>query len=151
MDKYDSLKLENQICFPLYACSKEVVRAYKPYLDKIGLTYTQYISMMVLWEYSSMSVKELGEKLFLDSGTLTPVLKTLEEKGLVERKRSKDDERVVIATVTEKGMELREDALAVPQGIVNCMHLDREDARVLYDLLYKMLGDLGESGDPDKE
>ena len=145
MDKYDSLKLENQICFPLYACSKEVVRAYKPYLDKIDLTYTQYISMMVLWEHKSMSVKELGEKLYLDSGTLTPVLKTLEEKGFVARKRSPEDERVVIVSVTEQGTELRESALSVPEGIVSCVKLDPDEARTLYILLYKMLGGIGKT------
>ena len=82
-EKYDALKLKNQICFPLYACSKEVVRKYKPYLDQVGLTYTQYIAMMVMWEHQQVSVKEMGEYLYLDSGTLTPVLKTLEKKGLI--------------------------------------------------------------------
>ena len=89
----DSLKLENQLCFPLYACSKEVIRKYKPYLDKYDLTYTQYIAMMVLWEEKKVNVKELGQKLFLDSGTLTPLLKKLEQKGYIERKRSENDER----------------------------------------------------------
>jgi len=148
MDKYDSLKLGNQLCFPLYACSKEVVKAYKPYLDKINLTYTQYISMMVLWEESSLSVKELGDKLFLDSGTLTPVLKTLESKGYVTRKRSEQDERVVIVSVTEKGMALREEALSVPAGIVSCIRLAPEEAKTLYTLLYKLLGII-DGGDAD--
>lgn len=92
-DKYDLLKLENQLCFPLYACSKEIVRRYKVYLDKLDLTYTQYIVMMVMWEDKELNVKELGDKLFLDSGTLTPVLKKLESKGYVTRERSKIDER----------------------------------------------------------
>ena len=95
-DKYDAIKLENQICFPLYACAKEIVRRYKPFLDELNLTYTQYITMMVLWEEKEMNVKELGKRLYLDSGTLTPVLKRLEQKGLVIRKRNSKDERVLI-------------------------------------------------------
>ncbi len=95
-DKYDAIKLENQICFPLYACAKEIVRRYKPFLDELDLTYTQYITMMVLWEEKEMNVKELGKRLYLDSGTLTPVLKRLEQKGLVIRKRNSKDERVLM-------------------------------------------------------
>ena len=91
-DKYDAIKLENQICFPLYACAKEIVRRYKPFLDELDLTYTQYITMMVLWEEKEMNVKELGKRLYLDSGTLTPVLKRLEQKGLVIRKRNSKDQ-----------------------------------------------------------
>ena len=102
-DKYDLLKLENQLCFPLYACSKEIVRRYKVYLDKLDLTYTQYIVMMVMWEDKELNVKELGDKLFLDSGTLTPVLKKLESKGYVTRERSKIDERTLIVTLTKSG------------------------------------------------
>ena len=105
-DKYDCLKLKSQLCFPLYACSKEIIRKYKPFLDKFDLTYTQYITMMALWENESMNVRELGLVLFLDSGTLTPVLKKLESKGYLERKRSKEDERNLIVTVTEKGWKL---------------------------------------------
>ena len=117
MDKYDSLKLENQLCFPLYACSKEITRRYKPFLSKLDLTYTQYITMMVLWENRELSVKELGDKLFLDSGTLTPLLKKLESKGYLTRNRSVKDERNLIIKITDKGMALREEALAVPQEI----------------------------------
>ena len=95
-DKYDAIKLENQICFPLYACAKEIVRRYKPFLDELDLTYTQYITMMVLWEEKEMNVKELGKRLYLDSGTLTPVLKRLEQKGLVIRKRNSKDERAKV-------------------------------------------------------
>ena len=94
--KYDVLKLDNQLCFPLYAVSKEIVRRYTPFLGEIDLTYTQYIVMMVMWEHKEVSVKELGQKLFLDSGTLTPLLKTLEKKGLVSRERSKTDERFLV-------------------------------------------------------
>ena len=137
-DKYDVLRLDHQLCFPLYACAKEVVRRYKPFLDEIDLTYTQYITMMVLWEHRSMSVKDIGETVCLDSGTLTPLLKKLEEKGLVERGRSPDDERVLTVTVTEKGMGLRDRALSVPGAIASCIPLSAEDAvtlaRILRDL-----------------
>ena len=103
--RYDCIKLENQLCFPLYVCSKEIVRRYKPFLDELELTYTQYIAMMVLWEHGTVNVRQLGEYLYLDSGTLTPVLKTLEGKGYVQRKRCETDERSVIVAVTDAGME----------------------------------------------
>ena len=138
-DKYDSLKLENQICFPLYACSKEVVKKYKPFLDKLDLTYTQYITMMVMWEKNSISVKDLGEKLYLDSGTLTPVLKTLEQKNYVSRQRSKEDERLLIVTITEEGLALREKALDVPVQMSSCIKISPEEAKQLYTILYKLL------------
>ena len=141
-DKYDALKLKNQICFPLYACSKEVVRRYKPFLDQVGLTYTQYIAMMVMWEHRQVSVKEMGKYLYLDSGTLTPVLKTLEKKGLIERHRSSEDERVMVVTVTDQGMELREQAVQIPALMGSCMSLTLEEAQQLYTLLYKVLGGL---------
>lgn len=139
-DRYAALKLENQLCFPLYACSKEVVRRYKPALEPLGLTYTQYIVMMVLWEYGSSSVKDLGEKLYLDSGTLTPVLKKLETQGIVVRERSNVDERSVIVSVTEEGMRLRDEALGVPEQVASCLTLEPEEALTLYKLLYKSLG-----------
>lgn len=142
MDKYDAIKLENQICFPLYACSKEIVRRYKPYLDEIDLTYTQYIAMMVMWDKKSITVKELGECLYLDSGTLTPVLKTLESKGYVSRNRSKEDERVLNVTVTEKGMQLREQAVDIPAKMSSCVEMSPEEAKTLYTLLYKVLGSM---------
>lgn len=110
-DKYDAIKLENQICFPLYACAKEIVRRYKPFLDELDLTYTQYITMMVLWEEKEMNVKELGKRLYLDSGTLTPVLKRLEQKGLVIRKRNSKDERVLMINITKEGEALKEQAV----------------------------------------
>lgn len=143
-DKYDALKLEGQLCFPLYACSKEVVKRYKPFLDEIDLTYTQYIAMMVLWEQKKLSVKELGEYLFLDSGTLTPLLKTLEKKGFINRYRSSSDERVLFAEITEAGMELRERAVEVPYKMSDCITLDKEDALNLYNILHKMMGQLKE-------
>lgn len=138
-DKYDVLKLENQVCFPLYACSKEVVRRYKPFLDELDLTYTQYIVMMVLWEHRSISARDLGEHLYLDSGTLTPVLKTMEKKGYLTRQRSKEDERVLMVEITKKGMELREKAVDVPVKMGQCVNLSGEEAKELYRLLQKML------------
>lgn len=138
-DKYDALKLENQLCFPLYACAKEVVRLYKPFLDKIDLTYTQYITMMALWEHKQVNVKELGEMLYLDSGTLTPLLKKLEQKGYISRARSKDDERILNVCITEKGNLLREEALAIPGQMSACVRLGAEDAAKLYEILHKLL------------
>lgn len=139
-DKYDCLKLKSQLCFPLYACSKEIIRRYKPFLDRFDLTYTQYITMMALWENESMNVRELGRQLFLDSGTLTPVLKKLESKGYLERKRSREDERNLIVSVTEKGWKLREEALSIPDAMSSCVNLEPEEAEELYRLLYKVLG-----------
>ena len=137
--KYDSLRLENQLCFPLYACSKEIVRRYKPFLDEIDLTYTQYIAMMVFWECHEMNVKELGKKLFLDSGTLTPVLKKLEAKGYITRERSKDDERNLIVRITEKGEDLKEHACSIPARMASCLTLEREDAVALKNILDKLM------------
>ena len=139
MDKYDSLKLENQLCFPLYACSKEITRRYKPFLSKLDLTYTQYITMMVLWETRELNVKELGDKLFLDSGTLTPLLKKLESKGYLTRNRSVKDERNLIIKITDKGMALREEALAVPQEIRSCINLTDDEAAALFKLLHNFM------------
>ncbi len=140
LDKYDVLKIENQLCFPLYVSAKEVVRKYKPYLDRIDLTYTQYITMMVLWEYGQMNVRELGDRLYLDSGTLTPLLKKLESKGLIQRERSDKDERNVIVTLTDDGMKLREKAVSIPSAIGSCISLTQDEALTLYRLLYKILG-----------
>lgn len=138
-DNYNALKLQNQICFPLYACSKEIIKRYKPFLDPIGLTYTQYIVMMVMWEQEEITVKELGEYLFLDSGTLTPLLKKLESKGYVSRLRSKEDERSLIVTITPEGKKLREQALEIPGKMGACVNLSKEEAVQLYELLYKVL------------
>lgn len=136
---YDMLKLENQLCFPLYACSKEIIKRYKPFLDEIDLTYTQYIAMMVLWEKKQLNVKELGECLLLDSGTLTPVLKKLEAKGYITRRRSKEDERTLLVSITEAGEALKAPASKVPVQMGKCIHLEPEEARMLYSLLYKVL------------
>jgi DNA-binding MarR family transcriptional regulator len=137
------LKLKNQLCFPLYAAAKEVVGRYKPYLDEIDLTYTQYITMMVLWEHKTIGVKELGEHLYLDSGTLTPLLKRMENKGFVRRERSTEDERLVNIVITEAGEKLKEKAVLIPAEMANCISLDPADAQTLYALLYKLLGQLG--------
>ena len=138
--KYDGLKLENQICFPLYAASREVIKQYRPYLDQLDLTYTQYIAMMVFWEQKKINVKELGKKLYLDSGTLTPVLKSLEAKGYVSRYRSTEDERVLLVEITEAGEALKERAASIPGQVAGCVKLDGEEAIELYRLLYKLLG-----------
>lgn len=139
--EYDALKLDNQVCFPLYAAAREVTKLYRPYLDALNLTYTQYITMMVLWENRSCSAKKLGEKLYLDSGTLTPVIKSLEQKGFVKRSRSAVDERVLMVEVTDKGFALREKAKSVPQKMAACTNLTPEEAQTLYKLLYKVLGE----------
>ncbi len=139
---FDPLKLENQLCFPLYACAKEVVRRYKPLLDPLGLTYTQYIALMVLWEHGDITVKALGERLYLDSGTLTPLLKKLEQDGLVTRNRCAHDERQLLVSLSEKGRALRQDALDVPERLSACIPLSTEDAQTLYRLLYQVLGQL---------
>lgn len=138
--KYDALKLENQLCFPLYACSRKVMKLYHPYLSELNLTYTQYICMMVLWEMRKISAKELGNRLFLDSGTLTPVLKSLEKKGLLRRYRSNEDERVLLVEITPEGEALKERAVDVPYLLGDSLDMDREEAYQLYRLLCEFLG-----------
>ncbi|MBO4348136.1 MAG: MarR family transcriptional regulator [Candidatus Methanomethylophilaceae archaeon] len=142
MEGYDGLKLENQLCFPLYVCAKEVVRRYKPLLDGLGLTYTQYIAMMALWERRSLSVKELGGILYLDSGTLTPLLKKLEEKGYVLRSRSPEDERVLDVSLTPEGEALKEKARSVPESMMSCLRIPPEDAAELARILRGIMGTL---------
>lgn len=136
----EMLRLENQLCFPLYAASREVIKQYRPLLEKLDLTYTQYIAMLVFWEEKKMHVKELGHRLLLDSGTLTPVLKSLENKGLVRRQRSDLDERMLVVEITPAGVAMKEKAAAVPQAMMQCLHLPLEEAMELYRLLYKLLG-----------
>ena len=138
-EMYSCLKLENQLCFPLYACAKEVVRSYKPFLDELDLTYTQYITMMVLWEKKQMNVKEIGKCLYLDSGTLTPLLKKLEAKGYIERHRSKEDERNLLIKITKDGEALKEKAMEVPSKMAKCLEINEKDAKELYSLLHKLL------------
>ena len=139
INKYDALKLGVQISFPLYACARETIKLYKPYLDKLDLTYTQYITLLVRWEHGQMTVKELGTKLYLDSGTLTPLLKKLEEKGLVYRRRSTADERNLFVSITPAGEALKLQAADVPKQMERCCNLDRQERITLYRLLYKML------------
>ena len=138
-ETYEQLKLENQLCFPLYAAARAVVGKYGPLLKELGLTYTQYIVMMVLWENDGVSVRSLGEKLHLDSGTLTPLLKKLENIGYVTRKRSEEDERVVLVSLTDTGRELKEKAAEGPGEVASCVPLTPEEAAALYGLLYKII------------
>ena len=143
MEKYDALKLKNQLCFPLYAASREVVKKYHPFLSELDLTYTQYIAMMVFWEEKRISVKDLGKRLYLDSGTLTPLLKSLEKKGYITRNRSTEDERVLIAEITDRGEALRERVSDVPAKVAGCVRLRPEEAAQLHRLLYKLLDPAG--------
>ena len=135
----EMLKLENQLCFPLYACAKEVIRRYTPLLEPLGLTYTQYIAMMVMWEHKTISVRDIGKLLFLDSGTLTPMLKKMEKAGWITRKRSVADERMVIISITERGEQLQEKAAEIPVKMAGCVTLESEEAMQLYSLLHKMM------------
>jgi len=137
--KYDAILLENQLCFPLYACAKEVVRRYRTPLDALGLTYTQYVVMMALWEHGTMTQRELGELVHLDSGTLTPLLKRLEKQGLLDRKRSKEDERVLHLSLTKEGEVLKEKALEVPEAMQGCIDLPEKELLQLKALLEKAL------------
>ncbi|MBQ7284007.1 MAG: MarR family transcriptional regulator [Oscillospiraceae bacterium] len=137
--KYESLKLKNQLCFPLYAASREVIKQYKPYLDEIDLTYTQYIAMMLLWEKKTMTVKEMGEHLYLDSGTLTPLLKKLEAKGFITRVRSTEDERNLNITITAEGEKVKEKAVEIPQKISCGTKFSEEELKNFYITLYKIL------------
>ncbi len=140
--KEEALKLDHQLCFPLYAASRQVIRLYKPYLDPFGLTYTQYLVLLVLWEADHMSVKALGEKLFLDSGTLTPLLKKLESAGVIKRERSAVDERSVIIHLDQEGLELKNKCMDIPLKIGNCLKMPTEDLQHLHRLLYQILKDI---------
>lgn len=145
IDEYtDLLKLENQLCFPLYASSREIINRYTPYLKEIGLTYTQYIVFLVLWEYETISVKDLGNKLLLDSGTLTPLLKKLEKDGYVIRNRDKNDERITLISLTNKGLALRDDAKTIPLKVGACVKLTRKEAETLKKLLDKFINNINE-------
>lgn len=140
--KKDLLALDCQLCFPLYACSKEIVRAYQPFLEPLHLTYTQYIVMMVLWEHKELNVKTLGSYLYLDSGTLTPLLRKLEAKGYLTRTRSDKDERTVIIRVTKEGQALHEVAQSIPLKMKDLLNISDEEFSTMYQLLYKILGHL---------
>ncbi len=141
-DKYEALKLSNQVCFPLYACSKELVSRYTPYLKELGLTYTQYIVMMVMWEKETVSSRELATSLHLDYGTLTPVLKRLEASGYLNRNRDPEDERLLLLTVTDEGRALKDEAIKIPGCIATCMGLSEDEFKTLYTLTYKALANM---------
>lgn len=138
-DKYQSIRLENQLCFPLYACSKEVIRRYRKPLEEFDLTYTQYLVMMVLWEFGSMTEGELGRKIHLDSGTLAPLLKRLEKQGYINRERPDSNERKLLISLTETGKSLEELALKIPQAMQGCLDLSEEELADLKHLLDKAL------------
>ena len=142
--EYEQLLLKNQLCFPLYACGRKIVSAYTPYLKPLGLTYTQYVVLMVLWEKESVNVGQLGSTLRLDAGTLTPLLKSMEQKGYLRRHRSEKDERVLLVSLTKEGEELKKNAVSVPQSVGSCIKLKPEEAMQLYRLLYKLLGNIEE-------
>ena len=139
----DCLKLKNQLCFPIYACSREITRAYKPYLEKLNLTYTQYLVMMVLWEQKEVTVKSLGNSLCLDSGTLTPLLKKLENKGFAKRARAVDDERSLLVSITNEGEKLKVKARTVPIAMGGCVDLSEDDVKQLRTILARILDNLG--------
>ena len=138
-DYHEIMKLDNQLCFPLYAAARYVTNLYTPWLKALGLTYTQYITFLVLWEKDGISVSEIGNKLMLDNGTLSPMLKKMEQAGFIERNRSKDDDRVVIITLTEKGRDLQEKAKDIPLKVGSCIELPVEKAMELHDLLHELL------------
>ncbi len=137
----EMLKLENQLCFPLYAASRRVIRLYRPVLDELGLTYTQYITLLALWEHDEISVKTLGERLYLDSGTLTPLLKKLQAQGLIERERDEADERALVVRLTAEGRALKKRARDVPRRVASCVRLQPEDAQELHRLLHVLLSE----------
>lgn len=144
MEQYEPLKLKNQLCFPIYLCSKEIIRKYTPYLNKLNLTYTQYIVMMYLWENQETNVKELGKTLLLDSNTLTPLLKKLEQKEYIKRTKSEIDERNLVIKLTKKGENLKQQALEIPKQIGKCINLEKDETIILYKTLYKILENIEE-------
>ncbi|MDT8717240.1 MarR family transcriptional regulator [Clostridium sp. 19966] len=135
MDNFDILKLDNQLCFSAYAFSRAIIKAYRPFLDELNITYPQYLVMLVLWEHEKITLKDMGHKLHLDSGTLTPLLKKLEAAGLIIRERSKEDERLLWITITPKGMNLREKALSIPENIIKATNANLQE---LYDLKIRL-------------
>ena len=139
-DYKEMMKLKNQLCFPLYAAAREIVGLYTPYLKPLGLTYTQYLVFLVLWEKDGITVGEICEKLILDNGTLSPLLKKMEKDGFLKKARSKEDDRVVIVSLTEKGKEMQQKAKDVPKRLAGCINLSQEKSQTLYTLLYELLG-----------
>ena len=138
-DPDEALRLENQLCFPLYAAARRVTGMYTPHLKALGLTYTQYVVMLVLWERDGLSVSEIGQRLLLDSGTLTPLLKKLESKGYISRKRSAEDGRSLVLGLTPEGAALKDDALPIPAQIGTCLGLSGDEAKTLYSLIGTIL------------
>jgi MarR family transcriptional regulator, organic hydroperoxide resistance regulator len=138
MLNHDDLKLNNQLCFPLYVLSKEIINQYRPYLDELGITYPQYLVLMVLWEQDDLTVGQIGEKVYLDSGTLTPLLKRLEQKGIVTRNRCVNDERIVKISLTEEGMKMKDKACLIPKSMLNRLNIDEEELRVLKQIINKL-------------
>lgn len=139
-DYKEMMKLKNQLCFPLYAAAREIVGLYTPYLKPLGLTYTQYLVFLVLWEKDGITVGEICEKLILDNGTLSPLLKKMEKDGFLKKARSKEDDRVVIVSLTEKGREMQQKAKDVPNRVAGCINFPQEKSQTLYTLLYELLG-----------
>lgn len=139
MEDYSCLKLKNQLCFPLYSVSNLIIRNYKPLLDKINLTYTQYITMMVLWEKDNINEKELCDSLFLKSNTITPLLKKLEEKGYILIHKASNDKRNIIISLTEEGNKLKDKAKDIPNSISKSIGISMDEAKYLYGILYKIL------------
>ena len=150
-DYREAMKLDRQLCFPLYAAARNVTGLYTPWLKPLGLTYTQYIVFLVLWEKDGVSVTEIGEKLMLDNGTLSPLLKKMEQAGYVERRRCREDDRVVEITLTEAGRALQEKAKDIPANVAGCIDLPPEKAQLLYTLLYELLGNQKNRNDRTKE
>lgn len=142
MSEYDALKLDNQLCFPLYAAARKVTSKYTPYFKPLGITYTQYIVFLCLWEKDNVTVGDLCERLYLDSGTLTPLLKKMEKNGWLTRKRSSEDERVVVISLTDAGWALRDKCKDIPAQIGQCVKLEPDEARILYQTLYKLIRQL---------
>lgn len=148
-DYKEAMKLSNQLCFPIYAAAREITSLYTPYLKPLGLTYTQYILFLVLWERDGLTVGEICKRLMLDSGTLSPVLKKLRQEGYIEKRQSVTDERSFIITLTEKGRQLQLDAKDIPLKVGNCIRLSPEKAKQLYDLLYELLNN--QTNETDKK
>ena len=141
-NKYDyneALKLNNQLCFPLYSAARKITSAYTPYLSPLNLTYTQYIVFMVLWEKDNITVNEISERLLLDTGTISPVLKKMEQNSYLTRNRNKEDERQVIISLTDKGKKMKEKCKSIPLQLANNQTLTPEEGKQLYELLYKFL------------
>ena len=145
-DRYDCIRLGNQLCFPLYACAKEIVRQYRKPLEALGLTYTQYIVMMVLWEHGGMTEGELGRRVRLDSGTLAPLLKRLEKQGYIRRVRPDSNERKLFLSLTDAGEALRDQAIGVPQAMRGCIPLPEEELILLRDMLNRALAGMEKEG-----